>query len=57
MGFPGGSVVKNPPTSARNMRFLVWEDPTCHRAAKPMCHKYKPELQSLGAAATKAPSS
>ena len=19
---------------------LVWEDPTCHRATKPMCHNY-----------------
>ena len=28
MGFPGGSVVKNPPAGAGDMvRSLVWEDP------------------------------
>ena len=27
-GFPGGSVIKNPPTNARNMgSVLCWEDP------------------------------
>ena len=40
-GFPGGSVVKNLPANAGNMGLiLVWEDPTCHRAAKPMWHHY-----------------
>ena len=23
------------------VRSLVWEDPTCHRATKPRCHKYR----------------
>ena len=37
--FPGGTVVKNPPANAW-VPSLVWEDPTCHGAAKPMRHKY-----------------
>ena len=38
-GFPGCSVAKNPPASAGD-RFapLIWEDPTCHGATKPVCH-------------------
>ena len=40
-GFPGGSVVKNPPASAvSRVRALVGEDPTCRGAAKPVCHNY-----------------
>jgi len=40
-GLPGGSVVKNPPANTRDVvRFLIWEDPTCHRAAKPASHNY-----------------
>ena len=42
-GSSGGSVVKNPPAKAGDMdltRFLVWKDPTCHRATKPRNHNY-----------------
>ena len=40
-GFPGGSVVKNPLTSAGDIgQSLIQVDPTCHEAAKPMYHKY-----------------
>ena len=40
-GFPGGSVVKNP-LSMREMwvQSLIQEDPTCHRATKPVHHNY-----------------
>ena len=41
MGFPSGAVVKNPPANAVDTGLsLVWEDPTCHRATKPMRHNY-----------------
>ena len=41
MGFPDGPVVKNLPANAGTLfRPLVWEDPTCHRATKPVCHSY-----------------
>ena len=40
-GFPGGSVVKNPPANAGDMvRSLIWEDPTCLGATKPVCRDY-----------------
>ena len=40
-GFPGGSMVKNPPASVGTwVQSLVWEDPTCCRATKPMHHSY-----------------
>ena len=40
-GFPGGSVVKNPPANAGDtVRSLFWEDPTCLGATKPVCHNY-----------------
>ena len=44
-GFPGGSVVKNPSANAgdiecRRIQSLIWEDPTCCRATKPMHHNY-----------------
>ena len=54
-GFPGGAVVKNPPAGASlvaqwlricllmqgtRVRALVWEDPTCHGATRPVSHKY-----------------
>ena len=29
------------PLQGTRVRALVWEDPTCHRAAKPMCHNYR----------------
>ena len=36
--FPGRAVVKNPPVNAGTQACsLVWEDPTCHRARKPVC--------------------
>ena len=39
--FPGGPVVRNPPAKqVTRVRFLVWEDPTCHGATKPMGHNY-----------------
>ena len=39
--FPGGAVVKNPPANAGTWVWsLVWEDPTCHGANKPVCHNY-----------------
>ena len=35
------SVVKNPPANAGDTGLSQnWEDPTCHRATKPMCHNY-----------------
>ena len=42
-GFPGGTVVKNPPANAGDgtrVQALVWEDPICHRATKPVRHNY-----------------
>ena len=39
--FPGGTVVKNPPTMQGTwVRALAREDPTCCGATKPMCHNY-----------------
>ena len=53
--FPSGAVVKNPPAraslvaqwlrihlpmQATRVQALVQEEPTCHRAAKPVCHNY-----------------
>ena len=40
-GFPGGSVVKNPPANAGDMvRSLVWEDPTMPQSNQAMDHNY-----------------
>ena len=40
-GFPGGSVVKNPPAVQETwVRPLVEEESTCHGTAKPVCHNY-----------------
>ena len=40
-GFRDGSVATNSPASAgEKVPFVVGEDPTCHRATKPMCHNY-----------------
>ena len=40
-GFPGGSVVKNPPANAGKMSLIpVQEDPTFWGATKPKCHDY-----------------
>ena len=37
--FPGGPVIKNPPAKAGYMGLIPGqEDPTCHEAAKPLCH-------------------
>ena len=39
--FSGGAVVKNPPANAGDTdSSLLWEDPTCRRATKPMRHNY-----------------
>ena len=47
-GFPGGAVVKNPPANAgTQVQALVWEDPTCHRATKPVCHNYWAHVPQL----------
>ena len=49
--FPNGPVVKKPPASAGTwVQSLVQEDPTWHRATKPM-HR---QLQSLHAATREA---
>ena len=38
---PCGPVGKNPPATAGDtVQSPVWEDPTCHRATKPMCQNY-----------------
>ena len=40
-GFPAGSVVKNLPANAGDTGFDPWsirEDPTCHKATKPVHH-------------------
>ena len=40
-GFPGGAVVKNLPADAGDTgSILVWEDPTCCGATKPVYHNY-----------------
>ena len=40
-GFPGGTVVKNPPANTgTRVQALVREDPTCRRATKPVRHDY-----------------
>ena len=40
-GFPGGSVVKNPPAMQEAwVRSLVKADSTCRGTAKPVCHNY-----------------
>ena len=42
--FPGGPVVQwlriRLPVRGTRVRSLFWEDPTCLRAAKPMCRNY-----------------
>ena len=41
MVFPGGSVVKNPPTIVGDTSsILIWKDPTYCGAAKPTHHIY-----------------
>ena len=43
------------PVQGTRVRSLVWEDPTCRRATKPMRHNYwahAPQLLSLRAATT-----
>ena len=41
MDFPDGAVAKNLPSNVETMvQSLVWEDPTCCRATKPMSHNY-----------------
>ena len=40
LGFPGGSVVKNPSANAGETQALVQEDLKCLRATKPVHHNY-----------------
>ena len=41
MGFPGAVVVESSLCSAGDTgSLLFWEDPTYHRAARPMGHNY-----------------
>ena len=40
MGFPGGAVVENLPAKGTGVRALVWEDPTCRGATRPVSHNY-----------------
>jgi len=41
MGFPGGSVVKSPPAMQETwVQSLLQEDPTYHRATKPVHQSY-----------------
>ena len=40
-GFPGGTVVENLPANAGGTdSSLVWEDPTCRGANRPVNHNY-----------------
>ena len=40
-GFPGGAVVENLlPMQGTRVRALVWEDPTCRGATRPVSHNY-----------------
>ena len=40
-GFPGGAVVMNLPSmQGTQVQALVWEDPTCRGATKPVRHNY-----------------
>ena len=51
LGFHSGPVVKNPPANAGTwVRSLVQEDPTCHKATKPMglsCWAHVPRVWAL----------
>ena len=42
--FSGDSVVKKKkahlPMQEKQVQPLIWEDPMCHRATKPVCHNY-----------------
>ena len=41
LGFPGGAVVKNLPANAgTRVQALLWKDPTCRGATKPVRHNY-----------------
>ena len=54
-GFPGGSVVKNPPAHAVETGWLlIQEDPPGHRATKPWAPTVEPVLWSLGRATPEA---
>ena len=40
-GFPGGPVIKNTSANAGECVWsLIWEDPACLGATKPICHSY-----------------
>ena len=38
--FPSDPLVKNLPMQGARVWLLVWEDPTCWGAAKPVCHNW-----------------
>ena len=53
-GFPEGSVVENPPPMQEmQAQSLIWEYPTCCKAAVPLCHLWASALDS-GAKTTEA---
>ena len=55
-GFTGHSAVKNLPANAGDMgRSLIWEDPTCQGAAKPMRRLLNPGATTTEARASRAP--
>ena len=52
-GFPGGSVVRiRFPVQGTQVRSLAQEDPTCHRATRPVTTTIEPVLWSPGTTAT-----
>ena len=38
--FPGGTMVRSLPANVGDTGSLVWEDPTCREATKPVRHNY-----------------
>ena len=54
-GFPGDSVVKNPPADAEDMvQSLGWEGPTCQGGLSPRTAAVESVLQGRGAAPAEA---
>ena len=48
-GFPGGSVVKNPPANAgETVQYLIWEDPTRHGAIRQAHVPIEPVSRNYG---------
>ena len=44
MDFPGGPVATLPCRLHMSDLYLGKEDPTCHRATKPLCHNYSQSM-------------